>query len=321
MQYRSLGKSGIKVSDVGYGAWGIGKSMWVGATDEESLRSLTAARDAGVNFFDTALAYGEGHSEQLIARAFGKSSEVIIASKVPPKDRIWDVKSGDPHHKTFPKEYVLSCLDLTLKHLGRDRVDVYQFHTWHDEWALHPEWQETAREMKASGKVRLVGISVQNHQPANVLRALDTGLVDTVQVIYNIFDQSPEDELFPYCEQHGIGVIVRVPFDEGALTGKLTPETRFPDGDFRHMYFKGNRQQEVWDAVQAIVRDTGITLDQLPDLALRFCLSAPAVSTVIPGMRNVRHVAANVAASDSGPLPPDVLEKLRAHRWVRNFWH
>ena len=175
--------------------------------------------------------------------------------------------------------------------------------------------------MKASGKVRLVGISVQNHQPANVLKALDTGLVDTVQVIYNIFDQSPEDELFPYCEQHGIGVIVRVPFDEGALTGKLTPETRFPDGDFRHMYFKGNRLQEVWDAVQAIVSDTGITLDQLPDLALRFCLSAPAVSTVIPGMRNVRHVAANVAASDSGPLPPDVLEKLRAHRWVRNFWH
>jgi aryl-alcohol dehydrogenase-like predicted oxidoreductase len=321
MQYRSFGKSGIKVSDIGYGAWGIGKSMWIGANDEESLRSLIAARDAGVNFFDTALAYGDGHSEQLIARAFGKSSEVIIASKVPPKDLVWDVKSGDPLQKTFAKKYVFSCLDLTLRHLGRERVDIYQFHTWHDDWALDPEWQETVREMKSSGKVRLVGISVQNHQPANVLKALDTGLVDSVQVIYNIFDQSPEDELFPECQRLGFGVIVRVPFDEGALTGKLTPDTRFPDGDFRHNYFRGNRLQHIWDAVQKILRETGTTLDQLPELALRFCLTAPAVSTVIPGMRNVRHVAANVAASDAGPLPPDMLQKLRAHRWVRNFWH
>ena len=320
MQYRNFGKSGIKVSDIGYGAWGIGKSMWIGATDDESLRSLTAARDAGVNFFDTALAYGDGHSEQLIARAFGRSPDIVIASKVPPKDSVWDVKSGDPLQITFPKKYVISCLDLTLKHLGRERIDIYQFHTWHDDWAVDPEWQETVREMKSSGKVLLAGISIQNHQPANVLKALDTGLIDSVQVIYNIFDQSPEDELFPYCEQHGIGVIVRVPFDEGALTGKLTPETRFPDGDFRHHYFRGTRRQEIWDAVQAIVRDTGITPDQLPNLALRFCLSAPAVSTVIPGMRNVHHVAANVAASDAGPLPAEVLQKLRAHRWVRNFW-
>ena len=321
MQYRNFGKSGIKVSDVGYGAWGIGKSMWIGADDDESLRSLHAARDAGVNFFDTALVYGDGHSEQLIARAFGKSREVILASKVPPKDRVWDIKSGSPLGRTFPKDYVLQCLDVSLHFLGREQIDIYQFHTWHDDWALEPEWQETVRELKSSGKVRLVGISIQNHQPANVLKALETGLIDSVQVIYNLFDQSPEDELLPVCEAHGIGVIVRVPFDEGALTGKLTPDTKFPAGDFRHMYFKGNRKQEVWDAVQAIVRDTGITLDELPTLALRFCLSPAAVSTVIPGMRNVRHVASNVAASDAGPLPPETLQKLRAHRWVRNWWH
>jgi aryl-alcohol dehydrogenase-like predicted oxidoreductase len=321
MQYRDFGKSGLRVSDIGYGAWGIGKSMWIGADDAESLRSLHAAHDAGVNFFDTALAYGDGHSEQLIARAFGQSSDVIIASKVPPKDLVWDINSGGPLRKTFPKQYVLSCLDLTLKHLGREQIDIYQFHTWHDDWANDPEWRETVHELKSSGKVRLVGISVQNHQPANVLKALSTGLVDSVQVIYNIFDQSPEDELFPYCQKHGVGVIVRVPFDEGALTGKLTPDTKFPDGDFRHFYFHSNRKQQVWDAVQAIVRDTGISLDDLPTLALRFCLSPLAVSTVIPGMRNVRHVAANVAASDAGPLPPETLQKLRAHRWVRNFWH
>ncbi|HVP55721.1 MAG TPA: aldo/keto reductase [Candidatus Eisenbacteria bacterium] len=321
MQYRSFGNTRLKVSDIGYGAWGIGKAMWVGADDSESLRSLHAARDAGVNFFDTALVYGDGHSEQLIARAFGDSRDVVIASKVPPRDYVWDVKPGSPIHRTFPREHVFASLEKTLRNLGREQIDIYQFHTWHDDWAREPEWLETVRDLKSSGKVRFVGISIQNHQPVNVLKALDAGLIDCVQVIYNIFDQSPEDELFPYCKQHGIGVIVRVPFDEGALTGKLNPETKFPAGDFRINYFSGNRKQEVWDAVQRIVRDTGITLDGLPALALRFSLTPTAVSTVIPGMRNVRHVAANVAASDAGPLPPEMVAKLRAHRWVRNFWH
>jgi aryl-alcohol dehydrogenase-like predicted oxidoreductase len=320
MQYRKFGSTGLTLSDIGYGAWGIGKGMWVGADDAQSLQSLHAARDAGINFFDTALVYGDGHSEQLIARAFGKSPDVVIASKVPPRNYVWEVKPGSPLNVTFAREHVFASLEKTLRSLGREQIDIYQFHTWSDDWALNPEWQETVRLLKSSGKVRFVGISIQNHQPSNVLRALATGLVDSVQVIYNIFDQSPEDELFPYCEQHGIGVIVRVPFDEGALTGKLTPDTVFPEGDFRHNYFKDNRKQEVWDAVQAILRDTGITLDELPALALRFCLTPKAVSTVIPGMRNLRHVAANVACSDAGPLPPETLAKLRPHRWVRNFW-
>ena len=320
MQYRKSGNTGLQVSDVGYGAWGIGKAMWVGAEDEESLRSLRAARDAGVNFYDTALAYGDGHSEQLIARCFGQSPEVIIASKVPPQDFKWAVAAGSPLQNTFPRPYVLQSLDRTLKNLGREQVDIYQFHTWIDDWAEQREWQETVREMKSSGKARFVGISIQNHQPANVLKALDTGLIESVQVIYNIFDQSPEDELFPYCQKHGIGVIVRVPFDEGSLTGKITPQTQFPEGDFRNIYFKDDRKQQVWDRVQAIVSDLGIRLDELPEIALRFCLSHPAVSTVIPGMRNTRHVAANTAASDAGPLPPDMLQKLRKHRWVRSFY-
>jgi aryl-alcohol dehydrogenase-like predicted oxidoreductase len=321
MKYRNFGNTGLTVSEIGYGAWGIGKAMWVGADDNESLRSLHAARDAGVNFFDTALVYGDGHSEKLIARAFGKSPDIIIASKVPPRDYVWDVQPGSPLRRTFPREHIFASLDKTLHSLGREQIDIYQFHTWHDDWASEPEWQETVRQLKSSGKVRFVGISIQNHQPANVLKALDTELIDGVQVIYNIFDQSPEDELFPYCEKHGIGVIVRVPFDEGALTGKVTPDSTFPEGDFRHNYFRGNRKQEVWDAVQRILRDTGITLDQLPALALRFCLTPAAVSTVIPGMRSVRNVAANVAASDAGPLPTDTLAKLRPHRWVRNYWH
>ena len=258
MQYRNFGKTGLTVSDVGYGAWGIGKAMWVGADDDESLRSLARRTRCRRKFLRHGAGYGDGHSEQLIARAFGNSPDIILASKVPPRDYVWEIQPGAPLAPHLPartrprfagddpaQPRPRADRHLPVPHLARRLVE-------------RTEWLETVRQLKASGKVRFVGISIQNHQPANVLQALDTGLIDSVQVIYNIFDQSPEDELFPYCEQHGIGVIVRVPFDEGALTGKITPDTKFPEGDFRHNYFKGNRKQEVWDAVQAIVRDTGI---------------------------------------------------------------
>ena len=320
MRYRKLGKTGFEVSEIGFGAWGIGKGNWVGAEDAESLRTLSAARDAGINFYDTALAYGDGHSEALIARAFGKSRDVIIASKVPPKNMIWPAQPEGHLRDVFPSEYVLASLDTTLKNLRRDSVDVYQFHVWNDAWASQPEWQETVRKMRISGKVVAVGISINDHQPANSLRALKTGLIDTVQVIYNIFDQSPEDELFPYCAKHNIGVIARVPFDEGSLTGKIRPETEFAPDDFRNQYFGGDRKQEVWMRVQKIQSETGVPLDQLPELALRFCLSDPAVSSVIPGMRTPAHAQANARASQRGPLAEGLIAKLRQSRWARNYY-
>lgn len=320
MNYRTLGRTGMQVSEIGFGAWGIGKRQWIGADDDVSLAALKAARDAGINFFDTALAYGEGHSERLLARAFGQSSEVVIASKAPPRNLIWPARPGTPLEAAFPREYVLKCLDRSLSNLGRSAVDVYQFHVWNDEWADQEEWLKTVQEMKSSGKVRAIGLSINDHQPANGLKALATGLVDAVQVIYNIFDQSPEDQLFPYCRQHNIGVIARVPFDEGSLTGNVRPDTAFPRDDFRNFYFKGNRKQEVWDRVGKILADTSTPVESLPNLALRFCLSDPAVSTVIPGMRSPARVQANVAASDSGPLPPALIAKLRQHRWVRNYY-
>jgi aryl-alcohol dehydrogenase-like predicted oxidoreductase len=320
MRYRKLGRTGLNVSEIGFGAWGIGKAQWIGAADEQSLRALKQARDLGVNFYDTALAYGMGHSEQLMAQAFGRSPEVVIASKAPPKNYLWPAERGAPLDKVFPKAYVLSCVDQTLRNLGRDAVDLYQFHVWNDEWASQQEWLDTVREMRSSGKVRFVGISINDHEPANVLQALDSGLIDAVQVIYNIFDQSPEDELFPYCRKHDSGVLARVPFDEGALTGNVRPDTRFPNGDFRNGYFGGERKKQVWERVQKIAKDLGVPLADMPQLALRFCLSHPAVSTVIPGMRSPEHVRSSVAASDAGALPPTTLEKLRPHRWVRNFY-
>lgn len=320
MKYRRLGRTGLEVSEIGYGSWGIGQSEWVGAQDELSLKSLKAAREAGVNLFDTALAYGEGHSEQLIKKAFGNSREVVIASKVPPKNRIWPAQPGSRLEDVFPRDYVLSCLDQTLQNLGRETVDVYQFHVWNDDWAQREEWQSLVREMRDSGKARFIGISINDHQPANSLRALATGLIDTVQVIYNMFDQSPDDELLPYCRKNNIGVLARVPFDEGSLTGKIRPDTQFPEGDFRNQYFGGERKQEVWTRLQNLLKDTGMDLDAMPREALRFCLSNPAVSSVIPGMRNPAHVAGNTAASDAGPLPAAILEKIHRHRWVRNYY-
>jgi aryl-alcohol dehydrogenase-like predicted oxidoreductase len=320
VKYRQLGRTGLRVSEIGFGAWGIGKSQWVGADDEVSLATLRAARDSGVNFFDTALAYGNGHSERLLARAFGKSADVIIATKVPPQNLVWPARNGTPLQKVFPREYVVQSLDHSLSNLQRDKIDVYQFHVWNDEWVQQEEWLRTVDDLKASGKVHAIGLSINDHQPANGLKALATGLIDTVQVIYNIFDQSPEDRLFPCCRENGIGVIARVPFDEGSLTGNIRPETTFARGDFRNVYFKENRKQEVWDRVGKILNDTKVPVEELPALALRFTISDPTVSTVIPGMRSPERIRANVAVSDAGPLAPAMLEKLRRHRWVRNYY-
>ena len=320
MKLRQLGRTGLTVSEIGYGAWGIGKSEWVGATDELSLESLQAARDSGINFFDTALAYGDGHSERLLAQAFGNAREVIMASKVPPKNGIWPARRGSTLEEVFPRKYVLGCLERTLKNLGRETVDLYQFHVWNDDWANQEQWQSMVEEIRRSGKARFIGISINDHQPANSLQALASGLVDAVQVIYNIFDQSPDDKLLPYCQKNQIGVLARVPFDEGSLTGKIGPDSEFPAGDFRNQYFAGERKQQVWEHLQRLVEDTGITIDQLPGEALRFCLSHPAVSSVIPGMRTPAHVAANVKASNRGPLSAALLEKIHRHRWVRNYY-
>ncbi len=320
MKLRRLGRTGLQVSEVGFGTWGISKASWIGADDETSVGALVAARDQGINFFDTALAYGSGHSERLLGRTFGKSQEVIIASKVPPKNKKWPALPGTALSSAYPKDYVFECLDCTLRNLGRETIDIYQFHVWSDEWADSEEWLATVAEIRRSGKARFIGISVNDHQPANVLKALDTGLVDTVQVIYNLFDQSAEDELFPYCQRHDIGVIVRVPFDEGGLTGRIRAGVIFPNGDFRNYYFAGDRPQQVWCRVERLVADCGIKVEQLPALALQFCLSHSAVSTVIPGMRTSTHVADNITAAECGHLSSTMLAKLRGHRWTRNFY-
>ncbi|MBI2462398.1 MAG: aldo/keto reductase [Candidatus Rokubacteria bacterium] len=319
MRYRQLGRTGETVSEIGFGAWGIGKGAWGPADDGLSIRALCRAFELGFTFIDTALGYGDGESERLIARAFREYRErCLVATKVPRKAGDWPPKPGTPARVAFPPEWIVECTERSLRNLRADVIDLQQLHLWTDEWLQDPGWQDAVARLRDQGKIRRFGVSVIDHRPETALELVRSGLADTVQVIYNIFDQSPAAELLPLCQARGVGVIARVPFDEGSLAGRLTPETVFHD--FRRDYFRGERLRETCERVERLrflVRDEIGTLAQA---ALKFCLSHPAVSTVIPGMRRPEHVEENCAASDGIPLRPDELEALKAHAWPRNFY-
>lgn len=321
MEHRRLGRTGVQVSEIGFGAWGIGKGWWGETDDNLSVRALVQALEVGITFIDTAHAYGNGHSERLIARAFREARRrVFVATKVPPKSADWPPKPGTTARQAFPADLIITHTEESLRNLEAERLDLQQFHIWRDEWLDEPEWQETVLRLKQQGKIRCVGVSIMDHQPGSALELVRSGLVDTVQVIYNIFDQSPETSLFPQCLEHDVGVIARVPFDEGGLTGRLSADTIFPRNSVQGFYFRGNRLRETCERVDRLRPLLGGEAKTVAQLALKFCLSHPAVSTVIPGMRRPEHVEANCETSDGKPLPPETLAALRAHAWPRNFY-
>jgi len=332
MRYRKLGKTGFEVSEIGYGAWGIGGGMWQGGTDDESLRALRRAIELGLNFIDTALAYGSGHSEKLVGEvvrdvARGTGQRIFVATKVPPKNLVWPARKGIGIDQVFPVDYVIQSTETSLRNLGVETIDLQQLHVWNPEWTASDEWRRAFEELKRSGKVRAVGISINDHDPDSALEVLRTGLIDSVQVIYNVFDQTPEQRLFPLTQELGIGVLARVPFDEGSLTGSIAGDTQFEPEDFRSRYFGGDRKRQVVEHIDALKQDLdalkqdlGAGAGPLPEVALRFCLSHPAVTTVIPGMRRVANAEANTGVSDKGPLSEATLQILRRHAWNRNFY-
>jgi len=316
MRYRTFGRTGWKVSELGYGMWGM--AGWSGSDDAESLESLQLAVNAGCNFFDTAWAYGDGHSERLLAQLLRKNAgkRLYTATKVPPKNRMWPSKRGDRLDDVFPPDYIREYAERSLENLGVPQIDLLQFHVWEEDWTDDERLQRVIDDLRREKLISAIGISINRWEPWNGIRTLRSGLIDAVQVIYNVFDQAPEDELFPVCRELNIGVIARVPFDEGSLTGTLTRNTKWPKGDFRSLYFVKENLDATIDRVDALKRllPTGMSL---PDMALRFILTNPDVHTVIPGMRKSTHVDANVHATNAGALSPDLIKTLRPYRWDR----
>jgi aryl-alcohol dehydrogenase-like predicted oxidoreductase len=316
MNERRFGRTGWNVSEIGYGMWGM--AGWTGSEDAESLESLQRAVDLGCNFFDTAWAYGDGHSEQLLGRILGANpgKTLYTATKIPPKNRRWPSRREFSLEESYPPAYIEEYVQKSLQNVGVATLDLIQFHTWEDVWLDDARLRRALEKLRGSGKVRAVGASLNRWEPWNGVRAVREGVVDAVQVIYNIFDQNPEDELFPACREKDVAVIARVPFDEGSLTGTLTVDTRWPKGDWRNTYFVAeNLKASVAraDALKPLLPD-GLTM---PEMALRFILNNRDVSTIIPGMRKRRHVDANLAVSGQGPLPAALHSDLRKHRWDR----
>lgn len=316
MEYRKFGRTNWQISEVGYGMWGMGE--WSGTDLQQVASALDRSVELGCNFFDTAWAYGAGKSENLLGDLIKKhpAKKLFAASKIPPKNRQWPSKRGANIDDVFPNDYIVEYVDRSLKNLGLDRLDLMQFHVWEDDWAVRDEWKQAIQQLTEQGKVAAWGISINRWEPNNSLKTIRTGLIDAVQVIYNIFDQNPEDELFPLCQELDIAVIARVPFDEGTLTGTFTKETTFPKEDWRSTYFVPENlisSVEHADALRPIIPPHM----NMPEMALRFILSNEDVSTVIPGMRQIKHVESNLGCSDGIGLKYDTLLELKKHRWDR----
>lgn len=316
MRYRNFGRTGWQVSEIGYGMWGM--AGWTGSDDEESLRSLQLSVELGCNFFDTAWGYGEGKSEALLGQIVRTNAghRLYTATKIPPKNFEWPSRRGFTVDDCFPPDHIERFVASSLENSGLESFDLMQLHTWEDDWLSDDRWYHKMADLKAQGLFHAIGISINRWEPWNGVKAVKSGLVDAVQVIYNIFDQNPEDELFPACQENDVAVIARVPFDEGTLTGNVTLETTWPEDDWRSTYFvPENLASSVAhaDALRPIVPE-GMTM---ADMALRFILAEPTVSTIIPGMRKERHVRMNFAASDAGPLDSERQQALKQHRWDR----
>jgi len=332
MKYRILGKTGLRVSEIGYGTWQLADDpgMWVGADLKESLTCLYKYVELGGNFVDTAWAYGysdekpDRHpSEELIGKflkELGRKREVVIATKVAPKNWHWPAWRKDKITDVFPNKHIEKQVDDSLRSLGVDVIDLVQFHVWQDDWVNEDGWKETIQKIMDSGKVKHWGISINDYQPSNCLKTLETGLISSIQFIFNIFHQKPTEKLLPYAKKNNIGLIARVPLDEGGLAGKFTKQTEFPKGDFRRKYFGGKRLDELIKRTDELKRLLGEEAETLPELALRYILSFNAVSAVIPGMRRLKHVKANTAVSDKGRLSKELMEELKNHAWERNFY-
>ena len=316
MKTRKFGKTNWLISELGYGMWGL--AGWTGSDQNEVEKSLELSVELGCNFFDTAWGYAEGKSEEILGKLLRRHSnkKLYAATKIPPKNFIWPSKAGFQLKDCFPASHVIEYTEKSLKNLNVDQIDLQQFHVWEDAWSDQDEWKMAIEKLTKEGKVAHWGVSVNRWEPNNCLKTIETGLISSVQVIYNIFDQNPEDELFPLCKKMDVGIIARVPFDEGSLTGLLTYDTIFPADDWRSTYFVPENLTSSVDHATALKPIIPEGMD-MPEMALRFILSNPDVGTIIPGMRKIKHVQSNISCSDGQGLAKAKIDELRNHRWER----
>ena len=317
MQYRDFGKLNWKVSEVGYGMWGM--AGWSGSDLLETEKALDRSVELGCNFFDTAYAYGAGKSEQILHSLIKRhpQKKLYTATKIPPKNHEWPSRKDAKIDEVFPVQHIIDYTKKSLRNLGVESIDLQQFHVWEDAWSELDEWKLCIEKLKKEGKVQSFGISVNRWEPTNCIKSLESGLIDSVQVIYNVFDQNPEDVLFPYCEKNKIAIIARVPFDEGSLTGTLNKDSKWEKGDFRNLYFCAQNLIPTIERVEALKLE--LKDMSLPEFALRFIKNHPAVSTMIPGMRKIRNVENNmkVGALTSSAMSPEMLAIAKKYRWDR----
>ncbi len=320
MEYRILGRTQIKISEISFGSWAIGGDMWGPQDDGVSLNALRRALDLGVNFVDTAAIYGNGHSEILVGKIHAERNRAFsIATKIPPKNGRWPAQHGSPAREIFHPQWIRTHTEKSLRNLNVDCIDLQQLHVWAPNWVKENDWFLEMRRLKEEGKIRYIGVSLNDHEPDDAVELVKSGMVDSVQVIYNIFDQSPQDKLFPACQESNVGVLARVPLDEGSLTGKFTKDSKFAPNDWRKNYFSPSRLKETLSRVEQL---KFLLRDGIPSLttpALKFCISHPAVSAVIPGIRSVEQAEQNCSASDGNLLEPQILEQLKTHRWIHKY--
>ena len=319
MRYREFGRSGVRVSEIGFGTWNI-SGDWGPVEESDALAALDDAFDHGFTFYDTAMGYGNGRSERLLGMAFGhRRDQVVIASKVAPNTFQWPALETDDVQGTFSKQWIINSTEESLKRLKTDYLDVQQLHCWAASWLHQGDWLEAVEQLKAQGKIRYFGVSANDWEPYNTVSLVESGLVDSIQVIYNLFEQRPAEQLLPAALKHKVAIIVRVPFEEGLLTGKIRPGYQWAPNDWRARWMTEERLQEAEPHVAALEQELDDQYADLPTLGLKFILAHPAVSVVIPGMRNPRHVQLNAAVSDLPAIPAAKLQRLYAHKWYHGW--
>ncbi len=321
MKYRKFGKSASEVSEIGFGAWAIGGS-WGEQSDKDSLEALGTALENGVNFIDTAAGYGDGKSERIIGEFLkSRSEKVQVCTKTPPAPGKWPPSPYCKIEERYSEKYLRENVEERLKNLQVESLDVLLLHTWTRAWNDNPSALKILQQMKSEGIIKQIGISTPEHDQNCVIQLMRDGMVDVLQVIYNIFEQEPAAQLLPVALETGTGIIVRVAFDEGVLTGKYRGNESFGPGDFRSNYFAGDRLERGVRRTEKIKKEFGESGYSMPQLALKFAMSHEAVSTVIPGIRNRNQALQNTAVSDLPELSNEILQKLREHSWNRGFWY